>query len=178
MHSHEGVLQLELQLKLQHRCFPTFITSAPRARARLYEDSLPRLEGSPSISFPGADILLISDGDWVTSQPRQQRPRMLWLSKTALTHVLIISPRPSLQGWASQSVYMEKRSPGWEDVLSIAWPNQRFVFHVNGSPRFVRKWIKSWLSVGSLGRRITRGNVFFIKTGREWSMSNMNCTCR
>ena len=134
-----GSLQLELQSKLQLRCFPTSITSAPRARTPLYEDSLPRLEESPSISFPGADILLISNGDWVTSQLRQQRPRMLWLSKTALTHVLIISPRPSLQGWASQSVYMEKRSPGWEDVFTIAWPNQRFVFHVNGSPRFVRK---------------------------------------
>ena len=75
-----GSLQLELQLKLQLRCFPTSITSAPRARTPLYEDSLPRLEESPSISFPGADILLISDGDWVTFSAEA----------TAPTHALVV----------------------------------------------------------------------------------------
>ena len=34
-------------------------------------------------------------------------------------------------------------------------PSQLFVSHVNGSPSFVRKCRKSWLSQGSLGSRVT-----------------------
>ena len=34
-------------------------------------------------------------------------------------------------------------------------PSQLFVSHVNGSPSFVRKCMKSWLAQGSSGRRVT-----------------------
>ena len=43
-------------------------------------------------------------------------------------------------------------------------PSQLFVSHVNGSPSFVRKCMKSWLAQGSSGRRVTLlpGQLFSI----------------
>lgn len=153
-----GSLQLEPQLKLQHRCFPTFITSAPRARPRLYEE--PPSAGRVTFNLVprGWDpfdqrrglVHLLSRGNCAhaCSDCLKQRSRMLWLPHF---------DRVDKAG-RTKSVYMEKRSPGWEDDPTIAfkWPNQRFVVHVNGSPRFVRKWKKSWLALSSLGRQITR----------------------
>ena len=50
--------------------------------------------------------------------------RMLFLSKTALAHALIVS---AWQGWVSQIVFMEKCWPGLEDdpIIENGWPNQR-----------------------------------------------------
>ena len=46
--------------------------------------------------------------------------------------------------------------------------SQLFVSHVNGSPRFVRKCMKSWLAQVSLGWLLVTlypGQLFSIKTG-------------
>ena len=43
-------------------------------------------------------------------------------------------------------------------VTLLAEPS--FVSHVNGSPSFVRKCMKSWLAQGSSGRRVTQGLTF------------------
>ena len=70
--------------------------------------------------------------------------------KTAFAHVLIVSPWPSLPGWASQSVICREVGPAlsWWPCHrkrmtqvrgSPLWSRPLFVSHINGSPRFVRK---------------------------------------
>ena len=70
--------------------------------------------------------------------PNQQRSCplcMLWYSKIALTHALmIVSPWTTWPGCSSQSVFSTV-----ELVRLGGWPT--FCYHVNGSPRFVRKCV-------------------------------------
>ena len=74
-----------------------------------------------------------------------------WLSKTALARAL------TQFGWVNQSVYMEKNGSARRVTYHrkrLTRPSSLFS-HVNGSPRFVRKCMKSWLAQGGLGRVVT-----------------------
>lgn len=82
----------------------------------------------------------------------QQPMHMLWWSKTALSHALIVLPRLGWPGWASHKDFIwRKVSPArrvtphcWERVTllhegkSHLWQSQLFVLHVNGLPSFIR----------------------------------------
>ena len=64
---------------------------------------------------------------------------------------------PSWPGWVNQSVYMEKNGSARRVTYHrkrLTRPSSLFS-HVNGSPRFVRKCMKSWLAQGGLGRVVT-----------------------
>ena len=111
---------------------------------------------------------------------------------TAFAHALFDSLWPSWSGWASQMFIWRKVGP----VRKVIVPSQKgdpatqvtllveptFCFYVNGSPRFLNKYMKRWLHQGSLGRGssdpFTQNIFFFDINGNSnditWHSSGIN----
>ena len=80
--------------------------------------------------------------------------------------LIISAPWPDWPGWASQSVYMEKRwgRKSWSSqegdptiTITKGWPSllaYDFLSLANGSPPFGRKCIKRWFAQGSPARQV------------------------
>ena len=138
-----------------------------KPRSFIHLSSYPRLENyteAPFVwrkLFPGRRVTLPAESTLESGYMRKKVDP--FAESTALTNALIVSFWPSWLGWASQSVGEtlawlrakghQKRMKGLSG--SPFWPSKVFVSRANGSPRFVRKCLKSWLAQGSSDGGVT-----------------------
>ena len=93
--------------------------------------------------------------------PEEKVDPFAWAN--TFVHALIVSPCPSWPNWASQNVLCREKLAqlqGWPYTVPLKKGDPscgaNFLFcYVNGLPCFVRKCMKSWLTQGSSGGRVT-----------------------